>query len=59
MHEALALKIPQELRCRRDPGYEEMIACTGACDVQQMALGVIDLREVPLVCDRFDPRLQR
>ena len=31
-----------------------MVAGTGAGDVEQVALGVVDLLEIGIVCDRLD-----
>jgi len=36
-----------------------MVAGTGAGDVEQVALGVVDLLEIGIVCDPLDAFLQR
>ena len=55
----LAEKIIEKLRGRIDAGDEEVIAGTGTGDVEEVALGVIDLCEVSVVGDALDTRLER
>ena len=42
-------QIIQKLRCRRNAGDQQMIARSGACDVEQVALGAIDLLQVGVI----------
>ena len=50
-------QIIQEFRGRIDTRYQQVIPCTSAGDVQQVPFGVVDLFEVRVVRDRFDPLL--
>ena len=52
-------QIIQEFRCRFDARHQQMIPCAGAGDVKQVPLRVVDLFEIRVVRDRFDPLLQR
>lgn len=51
-------EVIQEFRHGSDPSYEQMVSGTGAGDVEQMALGVIDLLQIRIVTDRLDTLLQ-
>ena len=55
--ETAAPQIIQEFRGRIDARYQQMIPCTSAGNVEQVAFGVVDLFEVRVVRDRFDPLL--
>jgi hypothetical protein len=52
-------QIVQEFGCRIDACDQQMISCTGACDIEQMSLGVVDLLQVLGVADGLDPILRR
>jgi hypothetical protein len=42
-------QIDEELGCRIDAGHQQIVAGSGAGDIEQVALGVVDLFEVRLV----------
>ena len=47
----------QEFRRRSHARHQQMIPCAGTSDVQQVPLRVVDLFEIRIVRDRFDPFL--
>ena len=51
-------QVVEELGRRRNAADEEVIACPCAGDVEQVALAVVDLREIAVVGDGFDARLR-
>jgi hypothetical protein len=52
-------KICKEFRPRLNAGHKQSVARAGACDVEQIALGVVNLVEFRFVGDRFNAFLQR
>jgi len=56
---SLASHVIQELRCRFDARYQQVIPRTGAGNVEQMTLGVIDFFQVCIITNAFDSLLQR
>jgi hypothetical protein len=54
---APARKVIQKLRNRIDSRYQQMIARPRTCDIQEMALSVIDLFEVGVIRGGFDALL--
>jgi CheY-like chemotaxis protein len=48
-------QIVQELRRRIDAGHEQMVSGTGAGDIKEMPLGLVDFFEVGVVGDILDP----
>jgi len=48
-------EVVQKFGCRGDPGYQQMIPCARAGDVEKMALGVIDFLQIGIVVDRLNP----
>jgi hypothetical protein len=55
---ALFHKVVQEFGHRRDTGNQQVISGTGAGDVEQVTLGVIDFLQIGVVADRLDALLQ-
>jgi hypothetical protein len=55
----VSCEIIQEFRYWFDTRNQKVITGASAGDVEQMALGVIDLLQVGIVANRFDPFLQR
>ena len=55
----LGEQVVEELGGRFGAGHQEMIAGTGAGDVEQMALGGVDLVEFGLIADSLDSCLRR
>ena len=55
---SLLPQIIQKLRCGRDTGDEQMIPRTGARDVEQVPLRVVDLFQIGVVSNGLDARLQ-
>lgn len=47
-------QVLQKLRCRLDPGYQQVIACACTGDVEQVALGVVHFFQVCFVSDGLD-----
>ena len=54
----LSVEIIEKLRRRLDARDQQMIARAGAGDVEQVALGVVDLLQIGVVADRLDALLQ-
>jgi hypothetical protein len=55
---SLFLDVVYEFGYRLDAGNQQMIPRAGAGDVEQVALGVIDLLQISVVTDRLDALLQ-
>ena len=51
-------QIIQEFRHRRHPADQQMVSGTGAGNVEQVPLGVVDLAQIGIVADRLDALLQ-
>ena len=51
-------QIIKELRCRIDACHKQVISCTGASDVKQVAFRVVDFFQIRVVGHRLDPFLQ-
>ncbi len=52
------LKITQEFGCWRHAGDQQMVACAGAGDVEQVSFRVVYFLQVGIVRDGFDAFLQ-
>ena len=50
-------QIIEELRARVDAGHQQPVAGARAGDVEQVPLGAIDLLQIGVVSDAFDPGL--
>ena len=51
-------QVVQKLRRRAHRGHEQMVASPGACHIEQMTLGRVDLFQIGLVPHAFDSGLQ-
>lgn len=51
-------QIVQKLGRRSDARYQQMISCTRTCNVQQLSLSVVNVFQIRIIRDRFDPLLQ-
>ena len=51
-------QVIDKLRCGLDAGYQQVVPRAGAGDVKKVALGVVDLFEISVICNRFYPFLQ-
>lgn len=56
--EKVGSQILQELRTRRNAGHKQPISRTGAGDIKQLPLGLIDIVEFAFVGGVLNPRLQ-
>ena len=48
------VQVVEKFGCWVDARHEQTVAGTGAGDVEQVALAVVDLLEIGIVCDRLD-----
>jgi hypothetical protein len=59
MGAASGSQIVEKLGRRLDAGDEQMIPRSGAGDIEQVALGVVDFLQVGVIAHGFDALLQR
>ena len=53
----LDLHVIEKLRGRLDTRHQQIISCPSTGDVQQVALGIVDLLQIGVVADRLNPLL--